>query len=104
MYLTTGDGVILYTVLQVFKGGDFELLFPFLSVVEKLQNLLFMTVRNQNLPMEESNVQGGPIRSSETLGVTDGNPVAKMHHHDSLIMNAYLRINVHRCSVDGTWG
>ncbi|XP_022077185.2 rho guanine nucleotide exchange factor 18a isoform X2 [Acanthochromis polyacanthus] len=43
-----------------------------INEVETLQNLLFLRIRDPNLPIDESTIQGGPLRGY-TFGVADSN-------------------------------
>ncbi len=41
--------------------------------MENLQSLLFTKIRDPNLLMEETKMQGGLLRRAETFGVADNN-------------------------------
>ncbi|XP_070774898.1 rho guanine nucleotide exchange factor 18a [Enoplosus armatus] len=66
--LLRGDASDLQQGETLLKGA--------LDEVENLQNLLFSRIKDPNLHMGESPVQGGLLRRAETFGVADSNPAA----------------------------
>ncbi|XP_008274020.1 rho guanine nucleotide exchange factor 18a [Stegastes partitus] len=71
---TPHKGLLLRGDANDLQQGE-TLLNGAINEVETLQNLLFMRIRDPNLPLDESVMQGGPL-GGHTFGVPDGNLMA----------------------------